>query len=547
MANGARRSGSSGGLLRARRTPNKWHTLIATCLGLGMLMIDTFVVNVAFPAIGRDFNADLSTAEWAVSGYVLVIGVLPIATGRLGDIFGRRKVYLAGLTVFVLASVLCGAAQSIEQLVAFRVLQGLGAATMMPGTLSIITQAFPPQQRGLAIGIWGGVSGLGLIAGPLLGGLLVRGDSWRWIFYVNLPVGIVALLLAILFVPESRDENAPRSVDWPGLALLAGGLFAVMFGLTRANEVGWGAPSILGCWAAGVALLFLFVVVERRTRYPLVDLTLFRSVTFVMACISAFLFSAAVFGSQPFVSLFMQNYWGFSPLEAGLAFVPATALVALLMPVSGIMGQKLGPRLRLIVMGGSLAVLVSALWLLRLDTESGYVDGLLPAFIIRGLGIGLVMSSTSLAVMSAVPVAKSGLASGTSTMARNIGTAMGVAIFGAVFLHHVDTEMPRRLADAPPAQVAEATAAAGHFVPAGEGPLRQITEQVIVDGFILIALVTVVMAALATAAAFFIRHRLTAPSAPGQSAIGNRQSGAVVTGDAPAAVVVAERGAPAVR
>jgi EmrB/QacA subfamily drug resistance transporter len=381
---------------------------------------------------------------------------------------------------------------------------------MFPGTLSIITSVFPPHQRGLAIGIWGGVSGLGLIAGPVLGGLLVHGDEWRWIFFVNLPVGLAALVMAALFVPESRDEGAPRSVDWLGALLLCGGLFALMFGLTRGNEAGWGSPSILGCWALGAALLAAFVAVERRIRHPLVDLSLFKSVTFVMACLSAFLFSAAVFGSQPYVSLFMQNYWGFSPLEGGLAFVPATALVALLMPVSGIMGQRLGARLRLIVMAGSLAVLVSALYLLRLTPASGYADGLLPAFLIRGLGIGLVMSSTSLAVMSAVPMAKAGLASGTQTMARNIGTAVGVALFGAVFLNHVDGELPSRLAAATPEQAAQVTAAAEHFVPAGEGEARLAASEVIVDGFIQIALWTVVIAGLATGAAFFIRHRAAA-------------------------------------
>jgi EmrB/QacA subfamily drug resistance transporter len=499
-----------GSLLAAPLTPNKWQTLIATCLGLGMLMIDTFVVNVAFPAIGRDLNASLSTAEWTVSAYVLVVGVFPVAMGRLGDLFGRRKLYLAGLALFTIASVLCGMAQTIEQLVAFRVLQGLGAATMFPGTLSIITAAFPPQQRGLAIGIWGGVSGLGLIAGPILGGLLVRGDDWRWIFYVNLPVGVAALLLAALFVPESRDEQAPRSVDWPGLALLSGGLFVLMLGVTRGNESGWGSPAIVACWLGAAAMLLAFVLVERRTRYPLVDLSLFRSVTFVMACVSAFLFSAAVFGSQPYMSLFMQNYWGFSPLEGGLAFLPATALVALMMPVSGLLGQRLGSRLNLIVIAGSLAVLLSALYLLRLDTESGYVDGLLPPFLIRGVGIGLVMSATSLAVMSAVPMAKAGLASGTQTMARNIGTAMGVALFGAIFLNHVDSALPQRLAHVPAAEATAATAGAEHFVPAGSAETRLIAGEVIVGGFVLIAAATVAIAALATLAAAFIRHRAPA-------------------------------------
>lgn len=293
---------------------SRWLVLSAACLGLGMLMIDTFVVNVAFPAIGRDLNASLSTTEWTVTGYVLVVGVFPVAMGRLGDIFGRKLIYISGLVVFVLASAACATAQSVEVLIVFRVLQGVGAATMMPGTLSIITQAFPPHQRGLAIGIWGGVSGLGLIAGPILGGLLVHGDQWRWIFIVNVPVGIVGLAMAWLFVPESRDDHAPRVLDWGGLVSLSAALFLIAFAISRGNDEGWLSPVIVGCFAAGVLLLPVFVAVERAHRAPLVDLTLFRSRTFVMSCVSAGLFSAAVFGSQPYTSIFMQNYWGFSPL-----------------------------------------------------------------------------------------------------------------------------------------------------------------------------------------------------------------------------------------
>lgn len=353
-------------------TPGKWLTLIATCLGLGMLMIDTFIVNVAFPAIGRDLDASLSATEWTVSGYVLVTGVFPIAMGRMGDIFGRRRMYLGGLVAFIIASALCGLAQNIEQLIVLRVFQGIGAATMMPLTLSIITNAFPPEQRGLAIGIWGGVSGLGLIAGPILGGLLVNGDEWRWIFLVNIPVGAIALALAALWVPESRDTSAPRYLDWRGLVTLSGGLFLILFALNRANDLGWASAIILACFAAGFATLALFVIVERRVRAPLVDLTLFKSMPFVTACISAWLFSATVFGSQPYTSLFMQNYMGFSPLEGGLAFLPATGLVAALMPVSGILGQKLGHRIRLIIIAGSLSVGVSFLWLLRMDVDATY-------------------------------------------------------------------------------------------------------------------------------------------------------------------------------
>ncbi len=496
-------------MLRAPIAPSKWLTLMATCLGLGMLMIDTFVVNVAFPAISRDLNASLSTAEWTVTGYVLVTGIFPVAMGRVGDIFGRRRIYISGLVLFVLASAGCGLSHSIELLVFFRVIQGLGAATMMPGTLSIITQAFPAHQRGLAIGIWGGVSGLGLIAGPILGGLLVRGDSWRWIFWINIPVGVLALVVALLFVPESRDEKAPRYLDWRGLVALSAALFLLLFGLNRGNEVGWASPLIIGCFVAGVLCIPLFILIEQRVKAPLVDLTLFRTPAFVIACLSAGLFSMAVFGSQPFTSLLMQNYLGFSPLQGGMAFLPATALVALLMPVSGILGQKLGHRMRYIIIAGSLSVAVSFLYLLGMDTDSTYMNGLFPAFLFRGLGIGLVMSATSYAVVSSMPVTKSGLASGTLTMARNIGTSAGVAIFGAVFLHSVDTNLPANLESAgvPAVQTQQVVGRARHFVPATSGPEQDVSENGIVDGFLAVSLAGLGIVSLAAASAFFIRYR----------------------------------------
>ena len=516
-------------MLRAPGSPaNKWLTLFATCVGLGMLMIDTFIVNVAFPAIGRDLDASLSATEWTVSGYVLMTGVLPIAMGRMGDIFGRRRIYLAGLVGFIITSALCGLAQNIEQLIVLRIFQGAAAATMMPLTLSIITNAFPPEQRGLAIGIWGGVSGLGLIAGPILGGLLVNGDEWRWIFLVNIPVGAVALALAVLWIPESRDTSASRSLDWRGLATLSGGLGLLLFGLNRANDLGWGSAVILACFAGGFATIALFVVVERRVRAPLVDLSLFKSLPFVTACISAWLFSATVFGSQPYTSLFMQNYMGFSPLEGGLAFLPATGLVAALMPVSGILGQKLGHRIRLIIIAGSLSVGVSFLWLLRMDVDATYVGNFLPAFLLRGLGIGLVMSATSFAVVSAMPVAKSGLASGTLTMARNIGTSMGVAIFGAVFLQSMDARLPDALAEAgvPAVEAAAIEEEASHFIPAESGAGREASRDAIVDSFIVISIAGLAIAALAATSAAMIRPKRVAPVVATQAQVTVAPAGA---------------------
>jgi hypothetical protein len=254
------------------------------------------------------------------------------------------------------------------------------------------------------------------------------------------------------------------------------------------------------------------VLAERRTRYPLVDLSLFKSGTFVMACVAAFLFSATVFGSQPYTSLFMQNYWGFTPLEGGLAFLPATVLVAALMPLSGIMGQRLGHQLRLVVMAGSILVAVSFFYLLQLDVGDGYVGGFLPAFVLRGAGIGLFMSSSSLAVVSAVPLAKSGLASGTLTMSRNIGTSLGSRSSAPCTC---TTSTRRRPRASPRRRDAGGglSGAADRFVPAGDGAIHAAASQLIVDGYVLVALVCVVVALVATAASFFIRQGAPAPRA----------------------------------
>jgi EmrB/QacA subfamily drug resistance transporter len=480
-----------------RRAPRKWLVLIAMCLGLSMLMLDTFMVTVALPTITRDFDASLAKAEWLVSAYVFVMAVLPLAMGRAGDIFGRRRMFYWGLALFVGASGACGVAPSIEALILARVVQGAGAAIMQPGTLSLITQAFPATQRGLAIGIWSGVSGLGLIAGPLLGGLLVQGTGdWRWIFLVNLPVGLACVVMTARFVPESRDDTAGRSIDWLGVASISAGLLLLMLALNRGNAAGWTSALVLGSASLGVVALIAFVVIERRVPRPLVDLTLFRKPTLVAACLAAFLFNATVFGVQPFISLFMQNYWGFTPIQGGLAFLPATALVATLMPFSGFMGQRLGNRLRLMMIVASLAVLTSALVVARIDLESTYSDSLLPGFLIRGLGIGLFMPMSTFAVISAVPLAKSGLASGTLTMFRNLGTSFGVALLGAVYVRDISG----RTLDA------EAVEQVEHFVAGGEGVARQASEAAIVGGFASIAEATVVLAVLVGLAAFFIRR-----------------------------------------
>jgi MFS transporter, DHA2 family, methylenomycin A resistance protein len=482
-----------------KRTPSKWLTLIAACSGLLMLYIDLFIVNVALPAIGHDFRAPLGTVSWTISGYVLMIGVLPMGFGRLGDIWGQRALYLAGLALFSIASLACGLAPNITALIVFRVIQGIGAAIMTPGTLAIIIRAFPPSQHGLAIGIYGGISGLGLIAGPVLGGLLVQGEGWRWIFFVNVPLGIVALVLAVLFVPESRDATDAVPVDWWGLLLLSVGLLCLLFGFTRAGDEGWTSSVVIGNCLAGIVILTLFVITERRVRWPLIDLALFRNFPFVMGCLSFFLFSAALFGSQPYWSLFMQNTWGFSPLQGGLAFLPATGLIVLLTPFTGLIAQRAGRRQYILLMFAALAMALSFLYVVvTLTPQSGYVSGLLPSFLVRGLAIPVFSSCVTLAVVSAVSTKQSGLASGSLGMARNIGTAFGVAVLSQVYLFHINTTLP----------LDSSRAAADQFTATGVGVGRLVVEGVILQGFQLTALAGLVFCGSAVVFAFFMRTPL---------------------------------------
>jgi EmrB/QacA subfamily drug resistance transporter len=471
-----------------------------------MLYIDLFIVNVALPSMQHELHTSLGTASWTISAYALMIGVFPMGMGRLADLWGQRKLYLAGLVIFTLASLACGFAHDILSLIAFRTIQGIGAAIMTPGTLAIVVRAFPLRQRGLAIGIHGGISGLGLIAGPALGGLLVQSAGWRWVFFINVPLGLIALAMTMLFVPESRDEQAPPQVDWPGLGLLCMGLLCVMFACTRASAVGWASASVEGSGFIGIISLAIFVAVERRVRAPLVDLSLFRSRPFALGNGSLFLFSAALFGLQPYMSLFMQNYWGFSPLQGGLAFLPATGLIAALTPVAGIIGQRAGSRLRLVAACGLLAMGLSSLYVAwTVGMQGSYTTSFLPALLVRGVGIPLFSACTTLAVMGAVSAGKSGLAAGTLGMVRNIGTALGVAMLGQIFLGQIERALADHLRFLPVNQAAFVRAAAEQFLVRGPGASQRIAGQAIVQGFANVMLAAAILCGLALVAVCCMR------------------------------------------
>jgi EmrB/QacA subfamily drug resistance transporter len=416
----------------------KWWTLAAMCTALFMFMLDNTVVNVALPSIQDDLGASISGLEWTVNGYTLPFAVLLVTAGRLGDIFGRRRMFMFGVVVFSISSATAGFAPSTGALIASRVLQGVGAAFMMPATLSIITDAFPPEERGRAIGMWAGVSALALAIGPVIGGLLTEHVSWRAIFFLNLPVAAVAVTAALFAVRESRDSTVERRIDYLGVGVLTAGLTALVLALIEGNAWEWGSTRILSLFAAAAVLLIAFAVIERRIRVPMVEFGLLADRTYLGATAVAFVVSFSMLGMFFFLALYMQNILGYSPLEAGVRFLPTTLVIVVVAPLSGRFTDRVGPRW-LITAGLSL-VAVSLYLFTRIDAATTYAD-LLPGFVLMGAGIAMTMSPMSTAAMNAVPVAKSGIASGVLTMSRMVGGTLGVAAIGALFQAEVRSKL----------------------------------------------------------------------------------------------------------
>jgi EmrB/QacA subfamily drug resistance transporter len=429
--------------IRLNEGNRRWWTLAAMCFALFMIMLDNTVVNVALPSIQKDLGASLSGLEWTVNAYTLSFAVLLVTGGRLGDILGRRKMFLFGVIVFALSSASIGMSPNETWLVAGRALQGLGAAFMMPATLSIITVTFPPEERGKAIGTWAGVSALALAIGPVVGGALTEYVSWRAIFFLNLPVAIGAVAVTLFATHESRDETREHAIDWPGIATLSLGLSALVLALVEGNSWGWGSGRILGLFAAAAVGIAAFFAIEPRVREPMVDFSLFRARTFVGANGVAFIVSFAMFAMFFFTALYLQNILGYSPIEAGVRFLPSTLMIVLIAPLAGRLTDRVGPR-PLIV--GGLSLVTFALFLqTRIDVDTGY-GLLLPAFVLMGIGMALVMSPMSTAAMNAVVPEKAGVGSGILSMNRMVGATFGVAAIGALFQHLAGNELSKELA-----------------------------------------------------------------------------------------------------
>jgi EmrB/QacA subfamily drug resistance transporter len=408
---------------------SRWWTLGAMCFALFMIMLDNTVVNVALPSIQRDLHATLSSLEWTVNAYTLTFAVLLVTGGRVGDIFGRRRMFLFGVVVFGISSLAIGFAPDDTTLVAFRAVQGIGAAFMMPATLSIISQAFPPHQRGMAIGTWAGVSALALAIGPVLGGLLTQDVSWRAIFFINPPIAIIAVAVTLFATKESRDETVARTVDVPGIAAITIGLTALVLALVEGNRWHWGSTRVTSLFAVAVVGLVGFVVIEMRSGAPMVDFRFFRSRTFFGANVVAFFVSFAMLAQFFFIALYMQNILNYSPLGTGVRFLPATALIIVMGPLAGRLTDGVGPRplmtLGLVVVAASIFVQS------HITVHSGYLL-LLPGFLLMGMGMGLVMSPMSTAAMNAADRTKAGVASGVLSMSRMVGGTFGVAVMGAL-------------------------------------------------------------------------------------------------------------------
>ena len=406
----------------------KWWTLAAVSFGLFMIMLDNTVVNVALPSIQRDLDTGLSELQWIVTGYALSFAALMLIGGKLADAYGRRLLFVVGIVVFTGASLWCGLAGSGDMLIAARVVQGIGAALMNPATLSIIAATFPPRQRGMAIGIWAGVSALALAIGPLVGGLLTEHLSWHWIFFVNVPVGVLAVTASFLLIAESKDETH-ESLDLPGLATSALGLFALTYGLIEANAYGWTSTRIVGSFVVAAASLVLFLWIERHRRAPMLDLTLFRSGTYAGANLAMLLVALAMFGVFFFVSLYMQNVLGYSAIQAGAAFLPMTILIILVAPVAGKLSDRHGSRW--LMSAGMVLLAAQLVYFSQLGTDATFWN-LLPALLVGGLGMSMTMTPTSAAALRAVPVEKSGVGSAVLNAMRQVGGSLGIALMGAI-------------------------------------------------------------------------------------------------------------------
>ncbi|WP_079191416.1 MFS transporter [Streptomyces sp. CB00455] len=408
----------------------KWLPLTAVCLGAFMLLVDVTIVTVALPDMAADMHTGFAGLQWVMDVYALALAALLLGAGSLADRIGRRRVYLAGLGLFAAASLACGLATGPAGLIAFRAVQGIGGAAMFATTMALLSGSYQGRDRAVAFGAWGAVNGAAAAAGPIIGGLLTEHFGWRWIFFINLPVCALAVHVTRKSVTESRDPHA-KGLDLPGMATFTAGAAAVTWAMIRVGENGWGSPTTLGLFGLGAAAFAGFVLVEVRSPRPMLDLSLFRSGTFVAVMAAGLLLSGAAFSYLMYVSLWLQSAEGLSPVGAGLVLVPLSVAAFLVSAAAGRLLHGAPPRLTI---GGGL-VLIGAGALLQawmLDAGDGW-QALLPGLLVTGAGVGAATPALAATAMGAVSPTRAGMAGGALNTARQLGTALGIAVLGAVF------------------------------------------------------------------------------------------------------------------
>ena len=439
---------------------NPWLVLVLVCLAQFMVVLDATVVNVALPSIKQDLDMSDTELQWIVNAYTLMFGGFLLLGGRAGDLIGRKKVFLAGVVLFTTASLLCALAQGATWLIMTRGLQGLGAALVSPAALSIVTATFKEgADRTKALGVWAAIAVGGGAVGLVLGGVLVEALSWEWIFLVNIPVGIVTFILSLRLVPESRDEHAHRSFDIAGAVTVTAGLIALVYGIVRSAESGWGSGEVIAILAVAAILLVSFVVIESRSAEPLVRLSIFTVRTVRGANVAMLVVACGLFAMFFFNTLFVQNVLGYSPIESGLAFLPFTAGII----IGSVLSQSLIPRLgarEVPVIGLAIAV-VGMLLFLRLTPESTYLADILPGVMLASIGMGLTFVPVTLIATSGVSVDDAGLSSGLFNTSQQVGGALGLAL--------LSTFAANKTADV--------------LSSAGSNPTTDETAQALVDGF----------------------------------------------------------------
>jgi EmrB/QacA subfamily drug resistance transporter len=411
----------------------KWWTLIAVSIAIFMLLLDITVVNVALPSIQRDLHSSFADLQWVVNAYALTLAALLLTSGALSDLFGRRLVFTAGLVVFTCSSAVCGLSSTPLMLNLARAVQGIGGAMMFATSLALIAQAFHGRERGTAFGVFGAVTGAAVAVGPVIGGIITSGIGWQWIFFVNVPIGVAAVALTLTQVTESTDPNA-RGVDWIGLFTFSGSLFLLVYALIKGNDYGWGSTRTLSLLIASAALLATFVIAESRQRRPMLDLSLFRRPAFTGASIVAFTLSASMFAMFLYLTLYVQDILRYSPLQAGLRFLPTTLVMFIVAPLAGRLSVRVPVRL---LLGAGLLLVGGGLLAMRaVEPDSGWTV-LIPGFVIAGAGVGLINPPLASAAIGVVHYSRSGMASGINSTFRQVGIATGIAGLGAVFAHQI--------------------------------------------------------------------------------------------------------------